>query len=128
MSCVLFICFDSLRGNFESAFLHLKSGIRVLRDIRTGKIQAEDHNTIQKNILPLFERLSIQAHLYIDTREIKDKIRFSREWRSIQSVEGVEEKEFKSLEDARDSLYRAAGGLFRTLLACHGIFLFSPRS
>lgn len=91
-----------------------------------GKLQAEDHYIIQKNVLPLFERLSIQAHLYIDTRETEDRIRFSREWGGIQSIKGVEEKEFRSLEDARDSLYRATGGLVRALFACHGILPFSP--
>ena len=54
MSCILFVCFDSLRGWYKSAIVHLQSGLRILRDMR--KLSTDNH-IIKDNIAPLFMRL-----------------------------------------------------------------------
>ncbi|KFY23148.1 hypothetical protein V493_06049 [Pseudogymnoascus sp. VKM F-4281 (FW-2241)] len=110
MSCILFVCFDSLRGWFESAMVHLESGLRILRDMRRS---STGNHIIEDNIAPLFMRLSIQATIYVETRSTHDKTAFARKLMDVPGKEIVISEEFESLEEARNALDQAADGLFR---------------
>ena len=110
MSCILLVCFDSLRGWFESAMVHLQSGLRILRDMRRS---SERNHIIEDNIAPLFMRLSIQSIIYVDTRSTHDQTAFARELMDVSGKEIVISEDFESLEEARNSLNQASDGLFR---------------
>jgi hypothetical protein len=111
MSCILFVCFDSLRGWFESAMVHLQSGLRILHDMRM-RAKANDH-LIEDNIAPLFMRLSIQSIIYVDTRSTPDRKAFSRELMNVSPNGNIIPEQYETLEEARNGLNRAADGLFQ---------------
>ncbi|KAM3075666.1 hypothetical protein ACMFMG_007799 [Clarireedia jacksonii] len=110
MSCILFVCFDSLRGQFKSAMVHLESGLRILRDIR--KSSTVNH-IIEDNIAPLFMRLSMQSIIYVEARSTPDKATFARQLTDVSAKEVVISEEFESLEEARNALNQTGDGLFR---------------
>jgi hypothetical protein len=110
MSCILFVCFDSLRGWFESAMVHLESGLRILRDTRRSSTR---NHIIEDNIAPLFMRLSMQSIIYVEARSTHDKTVFARKLMDVSGKEIVILEEFESLEEARNALDQAADGLFR---------------
>lgn len=110
MSCVLFVCFDSLRGWFESAMVHLQSGLRILRDMRRS---SAGNHIVEDNIAPLFMRLSIQSIIYVDTRSTHDQRAFARKLIDVSREKVAILEEFKSLEEARNALDQAVDGLFR---------------
>ena len=123
MSCILFVCFDSLRGYFDSAMVHLQSGLKILRDMKTKS--QEDDDIVENNLSPLFMRLSIQSILYIDTRDTGMKKQFARQLVNVRVAEEPEIPDtFESLEEARSALNRAADGLFRMFYLCDGKFSF----
>lgn len=109
MSCILFVCFDSLRGYFESAIVHLHSGLKILRDMRGSSTV---NHIIEDNIAPLFHRLSIQSIIYMEIRSAHDRTLFARELMDISPKEMVIPDEFESLEEARNTLNQATNGLF----------------
>jgi Fungal specific transcription factor domain/Fungal Zn(2)-Cys(6) binuclear cluster domain len=109
MSCILFVCFDSLRGWFESAMVHLQSGLRILRDMR----RSSWNHIVEDNIAPLFMRLSIQSIIYVETKSTNDKTAFARKLTDVSRKEIMVSEEFESLKEARNSLDQAADGLFR---------------
>lgn len=110
MSCILFVCFDSLRGYFESAMVHLQSGLKILKDLSRTK---EVDHILENVISPLFMRLSVQSILYIDTREPDDRQIFAAELTfACKRKAGIPET-FETLEEARSCMNEAAGGLFR---------------
>jgi hypothetical protein len=112
ISCILFVCFDSLRGSFESAMLHLQSGIRILRDLRRS---STENYIVENNIAPLLTRLALQAIMYISTRSAHDQRAFAKELMDVTEKEFVISEEFESLKEARDALDHAADGLFKVL-------------
>ncbi|KAH8658837.1 hypothetical protein BGZ60DRAFT_382778 [Tricladium varicosporioides] len=118
MSCILFVCFDSLRGHYDSAMLHLQSGLKILRDLKVRTAQ-EDH-LIETTIAPLFMRLSVQSILYVDTRPPGDRQEFARDLMRVSSREKDIPEAFENLEEARMSLNDAADGLFRMFYLCDG--------
>jgi hypothetical protein len=110
MSCILFFCFDSLRGWFESAMVHLQSGLGILRDMRRS---STGNHIIEDSIAPLFKRLSIQSIVYVETKSRNDKMAFARKLMDVSEQEIVISDEFESLKEARNALDQAADGLFR---------------
>lgn len=110
MSCILFVCFDSLRGWYESAMVHLQSGLTILRDMRRS---STGNHIIEDNIVPLFMRLSIQSIIYVEARSTHEKTAFARKLMDVLGKEIVIPEEFESLEEARNALDQAADGLFR---------------
>ncbi|KAM0163571.1 hypothetical protein ACHAPG_001097 [Botrytis cinerea] len=111
MSCILFVCFDSLRGHYESSMVHLQSGLGILRDMR--KLSTGNH-IIEEKITPLFRRLSLQSIIYVETKSLHDKMSFVEKLIDISGKDIVIPEEFKSIEDARNALDQATDGLFRT--------------
>ncbi|KAB8297250.1 hypothetical protein EYC80_002617 [Monilinia laxa] len=112
MSCILFVCFDSLRGHFSSAIMHLQSGLRILHNSRL-RSNSQGEDLIEEHIAPMFMRLCIQAILYVDTREITERMAFAKVISTISNRENIIPREFKSLDAARRSLLQASDTLFR---------------
>jgi hypothetical protein len=57
MSCVLFVCFDSLTGQFDSATTHLHSGLEILQNFPSPDAL----------FYRIFVRLGLQAMFFVDT-------------------------------------------------------------
>ncbi|KFY00847.1 hypothetical protein O988_03086 [Pseudogymnoascus sp. VKM F-3808] len=110
MSCVLFVCFDSLRGWFESAMVHLQSGLKILRDMRRSS--AENH-IIEDIVAPIFTRLSLQFIIYVDAKSADDQLTFARQLIGVSTKEIVISDEFENLGQARNALDQVVDGLFR---------------
>ncbi|PVH86982.1 hypothetical protein DL98DRAFT_480974 [Cadophora sp. DSE1049] len=111
MSCILFVCFDSLRGHFVSAMAHLQSGLRILRDLKSKS--AADEHAIATEIAPLFLRLSIQAILFIDTRPTPERRKMVTELAHVSSRTLPIPEVFETLDEARNCMNVVANSLFR---------------
>ncbi|PQE06097.1 putative UPC2 Regulatory involved in control of sterol uptake protein [Rutstroemia sp. NJR-2017a BBW] len=107
MSCILFFCFDSLRGWFESAMVHLQSGLGILRDMKRS---STGNHIVEDSIAPLFKRLSIQSIVYVETKSKNDKMAFARKLMDASEQEIVILEEFEGLKEARNALDQAADG------------------
>ncbi len=110
--------FDSLRGHFNSAMMHLQSGLKILRDFKTRS--AEDEHVIETQILPLLVRLSVQAILYIDTRPIPERKMLVNELAYVGSKSTTIPEAFGTLEEARNHMNQIANSLFRMTYMCDG--------
>lgn len=110
MSCIIFVCFDSLRGAFESAMVHLEAGLRILRDMRRS---STGNHIIDDIIAPIFVRLSMQSVIYVEARSAHDKELFARQLMEVSGKEIVITEEFENLAEARNALNQAADGMFR---------------
>lgn len=109
MSCILLVSFDSLHGNYEAALVHLRGGLKVLHDHHRSR--KRDH-IIEEYIAPLFHRLTCQSLIYIEAKDqsyLKDFAEVLLEGAALE--EGVSVPDFRTLHDARNSLYRSASGL-----------------
>ena len=121
MSCILFVCFDSLRGCFASAMVHLYSGLKILRDLRFDS--SADTDIIEENLGPLLSRLSLQSILYIETSTTEIRRDFVAQLSYIRLKDAEVRDTYETLEDARTSLNQAVDGLFRVFYLCDGNFL-----
>ena len=119
ISCALFVCFDSLRGHFSSAMVHLHAGLKILRDLRASSA-AENNDIIENSLGPLFSRLSLQSILYVDTRTTAIRRDFVAQLRFVRSKDDEVPEAFETLEEARTFLNQAADGLFRVFYLCDG--------
>lgn len=111
MCCILFVCFDSLRGHVESSMIHLQSGLKILRSM---KIRSEsDKHIIENYLVPIFMRLSIQSILYVDTARGEQRFNFATSLLVLEEESTQFRTPFETLEDARGYLVGATDGLFR---------------
>jgi len=72
MSCALFVCFEALHGNYESALTHMESGVRMYRN-RQAENGHSGHRTssgschiVDKEIAQIFSRLNLQVLMFPD--------------------------------------------------------------
>lgn len=112
MCCILSVCFESLRGWFESAKIHLQSGLKILRDVKRS---SKSNHIIENDILPLLTRLSMQSVIYINTKPTHEQIAFAGDTINIPGKDIVVSKSFGSIEEARNALDQAANGIFGLL-------------
>ena len=70
ISCILFICLELLRGNYESAVAHLQSGLNIMNDWREKNSQSTFSDAsmsipitrpIEDDLVQLFARLDLHA-------------------------------------------------------------------
>jgi hypothetical protein len=75
MSCAIFICFESLQGNYESALSHMQSGLRIFRSWQAEinkpspgvATSSQHHQSVNSEIVQIFSRLNVQTLLFPDT-------------------------------------------------------------
>jgi len=122
MSCLLFVCFDSIRGAFSSAIVHLQSGMRIIRDIKikATTCSREDEYLVENTIAPIFIRLSSQAIMYMDTRSSSIRMSFSRDLKMIIGDKTPIPESFDTLEATRLALEINVEEVFRLILMCDG--------
>jgi hypothetical protein len=65
--CLLFTCIEFLRGNIESALLHVQSGFNILAAIHpisnTCNLSSNDLKAIEDHIVPIFSSLNVLCSL-----------------------------------------------------------------
>lgn len=69
ITCVLFICLDYLRGHFATARIHLRNGLKVLKEMKEARntpIRGSDDSS-DSWIIDAFSRLHLQAELFHQT-------------------------------------------------------------
>ncbi|MCJ1231268.1 hypothetical protein MMC12_007945 [Toensbergia leucococca] len=130
IACVLFITFEQLQGNYESALRHWQQGKKVLHGWQEAKnnYQSSSSNAliplcnpdvIEDNLIRFFGRLDVQAITFIDTRSLQ----CDETWQSKKPGLGpphIPDK-ISSLSEARHYLdeqlewmfYAAARAIFR---------------
>jgi len=79
MGCILFFCFESLRGQLVSAVIHLRSGLNILR---------------------IFARFGFQANYFVDQTHPLNQIQLVHQLRSLSPHET---KRISTLEEAQAS-------------------------
>ncbi|KUJ17310.1 uncharacterized protein LY89DRAFT_584492 [Mollisia scopiformis] len=66
--CILFICLENLRGNYDAALLHLEKGLEVLKHWHTQDVTSSEQEA-REFITRAFQRLDMQATTFLDSRQ-----------------------------------------------------------
>ncbi|KAJ0421673.1 hypothetical protein BJY00DRAFT_300811 [Aspergillus carlsbadensis] len=93
VSCVLFVCIETLQGHVEEALQLYQQGVRLILDLRASG-SANSAALLESTIMPLFIRLGTVA-LTISSVPVCDL---------FDLIDLYGEYNFTSLESARDSL------------------------
>ena len=124
MSCAIFICFESLQGNYESALNHMQCGLRIFRDwqaetekpsLPAMSISSQHHQSVDSELVQMFSRLNMQTLLFPDTHLfstdfVKQNVRLT-----IDPIPAV----FKSLKEARNCLDNYMSYELQSLVAAY---------
>lgn len=109
ISCAIFICIESLQGNYESALRHIEGGVRIFRHwqaepSRSSSPQtassSQHHQSVDNEIIQIFSRLKVQKLFFPDTHLFSTDIFKQDVLPIIDPVPVV----FTTLEDARACL------------------------
>jgi hypothetical protein len=102
-SCILFICFDCLRGQYDSAGGHLAAGLDILYQWKMGKLNAStDRSHVSRDtFVHVFTTLGIQAGLFVTNPAVTGSF-----WSNLRKIccEYPVNEDFISLEHARRKL------------------------
>lgn len=111
--CMIFICFESVRGNLDSALAHLQSGLNIMRDWRRNKSSRNPELVGRETLIKMFLRLEIQAVAFIrNSRQPQlDMLTASADSGSKPDVSTC----FLNLDQARESQEKLVVWLFRFL-------------
>jgi len=108
MCCILFICFDCISGNHDSAIIHLKAGLKILEDIKEQNIQAltrvEPNLALEweREFAPLLLALGVQAASFVNPKYRKDRAAL---WRMMKDARiPTDISRFQSIDEARHAL------------------------
>ncbi|RDW57636.1 hypothetical protein BP6252_13718 [Coleophoma cylindrospora] len=96
--CILFICFDFLRGNFSTALLHLRSSLQIAKALQEDSSTTSMRSVFKENIFRTFEHLSFQL-----TATHKPSLDSKLEFPSWE-IEQSDDREFLDLSSANRSL------------------------
>lgn len=81
--CALLVCFDSFRGNYAAASVHLKAGLNIMSSRRgplATKNGMETSTPLDSQVIQLFTRIGVQISIFIEshfpdnTNELCEKI------------------------------------------------------
>jgi hypothetical protein len=105
--CVIFICFESVRGNYDGALVHLKSGIDILKsNSLAAKMENSDDvpyldpQTDENDLIELFTRLDVSASAFLDIQPPQLAMQLS------ESLPDLATYRFQDLAEARKYLQR----------------------
>ncbi|KAF2829376.1 hypothetical protein CC86DRAFT_258972, partial [Ophiobolus disseminans] len=63
--CLLFVCIEFMRGNFDAAMAHYKSGLHILSTYRSDQIaDSSARNMVEETLTPMFARMIITATVF----------------------------------------------------------------
>ncbi|KAH8601065.1 hypothetical protein B0O99DRAFT_494637, partial [Bisporella sp. PMI_857] len=108
MSCILFICFDCISGNYDSAIIHLKAGLKILEDIKKRNSQAltptetTSAHEWEREFAPLLLNLGVQTASFVNPKYRKDRASL---WRMMREARvPTSRSTFNSIYEARHAL------------------------
>ncbi|KAF7872461.1 hypothetical protein EAF04_003382 [Stromatinia cepivora] len=129
-ACILFICFETLRGHHDSALAHIDGGVKIFSELQeSGELNAIPIEDLPEDHIPvsifrmLFGRLDTQASVLNSRARIIDG-------GSGSSPNSIPEK-FLNVEQAREALESIWTFSGRNLLSCsmyNGVPLPLPTS
>jgi hypothetical protein len=104
--CIIFICFESVRGNYDAALSHLKSGMDILKSKNlaadkgnSGDVPYLDPQTDEDDLIEHFTRLDVSASAFLDTTP-------QLAMRLSDSLPDLATHRFQDLAEARKYLQR----------------------
>ncbi|KAF2804914.1 uncharacterized protein BDZ99DRAFT_397267 [Mytilinidion resinicola] len=109
VACLLFTCLELLCGNFETAIVHVANGFRILNSPGSTELAGRSHqqiadmNTVDKEVAPVFQHLSVLCLLFGQTHAFD----------TYGHVATTEFATFTSLESARLNLFELFSQVFR---------------
>lgn len=124
MSCAIFICFESLQGNVESALNHILGGLRIFRDWQTRpnipslpsqSSAPQSHEYIDSELVQMFSRLNWQMLLFPDTHLFP--IDFLKQ--DVRPAIGSIPDAFTTLKEAKTSLDNCMGCKLQTITSAY---------
>ncbi|KAE9367498.1 hypothetical protein N431DRAFT_383222 [Stipitochalara longipes BDJ] len=99
LCCMLFVCFDSLRGNYTAALTHLNSGLKILCSEKYAGRWCPSYDKIVEQ----FACLGLSIGVFVDSHLPDYNTLFI--WRQFLSLGSDRDaEEFKTLDDARHSI------------------------
>lgn len=124
MSCAIFICFENLQGNYESALRHMQCGLQIFRDWQAEANEtslpaiatsSRHHQNIDSELVQMFSRLNMRPLLCPETHLffmdfIKQDVRLT-----IDPVPSM----FATLKDARNCLDNCTNYELQSLVAAY---------
>ncbi|RDW82972.1 hypothetical protein BP5796_04463 [Coleophoma crateriformis] len=106
ITCILFVCFESLMGNHSAALMHLKAGLSIIKELQSR--QATNLNASGDwagDFAPLLLGLGVQAGTFINPKKRKDRIAL---WKIMQCAGNLSIGPFQSFDEARHALNTVA--------------------
>ncbi|CZR56758.1 uncharacterized protein PAC_06647 [Phialocephala subalpina] len=67
--CILFICLENLRGDYDAGLLHLKNGLEILKEWHAKNVTLSTEIETREILTKVFRRLDMQATAFLDTRQ-----------------------------------------------------------
>lgn len=67
VSCILFICIEFLRGNYDTAFVHFNSGLKIIsthKSQKSSSIKGLGPSAIENSLMPMFNRMMATGLIY----------------------------------------------------------------
>jgi Fungal specific transcription factor domain len=97
LCCMLFVCFDSLRGNYIAASTHLNGGLNILcSEKNAGRLSPSYDKIIEQfTCIGLNTGVFMDSHLPVDTRPI---------WSQLSHLNSGHTPAFMTLDDARHGI------------------------
>ncbi|KAL4920659.1 hypothetical protein BDW62DRAFT_208792 [Aspergillus aurantiobrunneus] len=112
LCCLLFVSTQLLRGQYDDAFRHLRSGLRILKEAKGNPYEPP----VEQCIVAAFNILEIQSLQYGGWEVALENNGFEYQLCALDTP-GV----FSSFQDARQSLDSILGAAFRFLTRCDGL-------
>ena len=117
--CALFYCFESARGDYDSAREHLESGLAILQIARANSADrkpsgdpSDSHGHLEQ-LSRIFSRLDLQASMFDDARTPFLQLTSADERSGVKPA--VPQTVFSNLEEARVTLDKLQNHLFNFL-------------
>ena len=106
--CLIFTCIEFLKGNVDSALVHIQSGFKILASVRSTIIAEGDQNmtssdedikAIEEHVVPMFSRLNTLCTLFGRATPPVLAIR-DRSTESLASMAEARQRLFEALDPA----------------------------
>lgn len=123
--CLLFVWLELLRNDFEAAITHLKSGLRILRDMKQQQQQSQLHTSashsgfnpmllkdVDRTISHMFTRLQIQVTIHGSPGS---DVKFTPTASPLETIIQQVPSSFADVAEARDCLDNISTFAFRLI-------------
>ncbi|KAL8789341.1 MAG: hypothetical protein Q9195_006868 [Heterodermia aff. obscurata] len=121
IACILFACFETLKGHIGSSISHLMSGVRILEESMEAESSAdvsEENDRIsfpyiaKEKLISQFNRLDIQVHQLLGNMPMTLTLRAQPQNRPVGFTLDVPE-DFTTLDEARNCFEYNYNGLVK---------------